>query len=283
MTQLSVIREIDPSARVAPTAVIGQFCVIGPNVTVGPGTVLQRRVTVSGYTTIGSGNIFGEGCVLGAEPQDLKYAGGRTLLVIGHRNRFERCVTAHIGTETGGYVTRIGDDNALMEGCHIAHDCFVDDRTRLGRGVQLAGHIRICSGAVLEDMSAVHHFVTIGRYARVGRSTPVRRDVPPYTYFASADGEAPAVRGLHEEGIRQAALPPPDEKELRDALQELFGDERALQTKIELLVNQGVEGEAAGLCEFCHLSLQGIYGRHRELFRGRIPPEALPYLPPEYR
>ncbi len=283
MTDPEVIREIDPSARVAAEATIGRFCVVGPDVTIGPGTVLKRRVTVIGRTTIGSANVIEEGCVLGAVPQDLKYAGGDTLLVIGHRNRFGPRVTAHIGTEAGGYVTRIGNANTLHDGCHIAHDCYVDDDTTLGRNVLLAGHVLVQSGAVMEDLVGAHHFTTIGRFARVGSRTPVRRDVPPFTFFASGDNERipPAVRGVHEEGIKSARLSSAEESELRRALAELFDDESALQTKIEQLEKMGVEGAAAALCEFCRRSLRGVYGRYQELYRGQAPPEAAQYLPPE--
>jgi len=284
MTDVSVVREIDAAARIAPDAVVEPFCVVGPNVTIGPGTVLRQRVTIVGHTSIGSGNTIAEGCVLGARPQDLKYAGGRTLLIVGHRNRFGREVTAHIGTEAGGYVTRIGNDNVLMSGSHVAHDCYVDDRVLIGRSVLLAGHIRVQTGAVMEEFCGMHHFVTVGRFSRVAPHTPVRRDVPPFTDFGSPDHArtgAPTVRGAHEAGIAAAALKPDEEKELRFALRELFDDESALQTKIEQLVNMGVEGEAARLCEFCNRSLQGPYGRYRELFRGKVPPEAREHLPPD--
>ena len=131
----------------------------------------------------------------------------------------------------------------------------------------------------------MHQFVTIGKYARVGPSTPVRRDVPPYTNFCTQDHDHqdPAVRGLHEAGIRAAGLPTEDEKELRRALRELFEDEPALQTQIEQLVNLGVEGEVADLCEFCQRSLRGLFGRHRERYRGQAPPEAERFLPAELR
>ena len=275
--------DIHHSARVAPDATVGPFCVIGPDVTIGPGSVLGRRVTVTGNTTIGSGNVIGDGCVLGAAPQDLKYRGADSLLVIGHNNRIGRNVTIHIGTEPGGYVTRIGDDNTLLEGVHVAHDCFVDNGVHLGRVVQLAGHILVRDGAVMEDMSGAHHFVTIGRYARIGPRTPVRRDVPPFTNFFTEDygWTAPSVRGVHEAGVASAGLKRDEELELRRALSELFEDESALQTKIEQLENMGVEGEAAALCEFCQQSLAGKFGRHRESFRGQVPPEAIAILSPE--
>lgn len=283
MGDVTVIREIHSSARIAPDASIGPYCCIGPDVTIGPGSKLQRRVTVTGQTTIGSGNTIEEGCVLGAVPQDLKYRGVETVLVIGHNNHLGRMVTAHIGTESGGFVTRIGDDNLLTEGCHVAHDCFVDNHTYLGRSVQLAGHIRVQSGAVVEELAGLHHFVTIGRYARVGPRTPVRRDVPPFTDFFSEDygWSPPSVRGIHERGIASARLSPEEEAELRRALHDLFEDESALQTKIEQLENLGVEGEAKALCEFCQQSLQGRFGRFRESFRGQVPPEVLDVLPKE--
>ncbi len=284
MPEVIVLREIDPAARIAPDAEVGPYCVIGPHVTIGPRTRLVRRVSITGHTSIGSDNTLEEGCVFGALPQDLKYTGEAALLQVGHRNHFGRNVTAHIGTAVGGWLTRVGDDNLLLDGAHVAHDCYVDDRTHLGRHVLLAGHIRVETGAVIGDMAGVHHFATVGRFARVGPRTPVRRDVPPYTVFFSEDLDlaGPGVRGVHQAGIARANLPAGEEAELRRALRELFDDEAALQTKIEQLVNMGVEGEVSNLCEFCQRSLQGVYGRHRETFRGRIPPEAKQYLPPEY-
>jgi UDP-N-acetylglucosamine acyltransferase len=215
-------------------------------------------------------------------PQDLKYRGGVTALVIGHRNRFGRKVTAHVGTEAGGSLTYVGNDNVLMDGCHIAHDCYVDHKTVLGAGVLLAGHVRVHTGATIEYQVGCHHFTTVGWYARVGPRTPVRRDVPPFTDFYGEDqvGIPPAVRGVHQAGIAAAGLPPDEELELRRAMKELFDDEAALQTKIEQLVSMGVEGAALALCEFCQRSLQGVYGRYRELHRGQVPPEAQRYMPP---
>jgi UDP-N-acetylglucosamine acyltransferase len=149
----------------------------------------------------------------------------------------------------------------------------------------LAGHILVQSGAVMGDMSGAHHFATIGRYSRVGARTPVRRDVPPYTDFYSDayDWSPPAVRGIHDRGIAAAGLSRVEEADLRRALHELFDEESALATKIEQLVNMGAEGEVARLCDFCQQSLAGVYGRYRERFRGQVPPEAWPYLPPEKR
>lgn len=285
MSAVEVIREIDPSARIAPGCKVGPFCRIGPDVTLGPGTVLQRRVTVLGRTQIGSGNRIAEGCVLGAAPQDLKYRGEPTLLIIEHNNLIGRNVTAHLGTEMGGHLTRIGSGNRIDDGAHIGHDCYVDDHTRIGRNVLLAGHIRVADGAVIADRVGVHQFVTIGEWAKVGLQTPVRRDVPPFTFYFTEDCDTipPAVRGPHEAGLAAAGLSAAEQRELRLALRELFDNEYALQTKLEGLLNLGVEGQTERLCEFCQRSLRGKGGRYRENFRGLMPPEAKRYLPAELR
>jgi len=281
---LTVTREIDPAADVSPDATIGAFCVIGPEVTIGPGTVLAQRVTVLGRTAIGRDNRIAAGCVLGAAPQDLKYRGRPTWLRVGDRNCFRANVTAHVGTEAGGYLTRIGDDNVLAAGAHVAHDCYVDDRTRLGVCVMLAGHVRVETGAVVGDYTGAHHFTTIGAHARVAPRTPVRRDVPPYTVFSSLGYyNAPtAFRGIHEQGLAAAGLSDADRQAVRDAVRHLFQDEQALAVKVaQMSARADLPAPVAELLAFCRHVLAGKFGRRREAFRGRMPPEALQHLPPE--
>jgi len=283
MTDVRVGSEIAPEADIHPTASIGRWCVIGPGVSIGAGTRLADRVTVTGPTTLGRDNTVGNGSVLGSEPQDLKYAGGETYLLIGDRNRIGRKVTVNLGTEVGGWVTYIGSDNRLDDACHVAHDCYVFDRTHLGRQVLLAGHIVVQTGAVIDDMTGVHHFARIGRYARVGPRTPVRCDVVPYVdYFSEDYYESPArVRGLHEAGIAAADLSAEVEAKLREVFAWLFEDESAMAVKLDQLDGRGaLAAEVACIGRFCRESLAGRYGRYREQFRGQIPPEAREVLPP---
>lgn len=284
MIDVSVLREIDPAARIAPDAVVGAYCVVGPHVTIGPGSVLSpaRHHPRAHVRRVGQLHLRGLRARRRAPGPQVR----RRADPADYRapQPVRREVTAHIGTEAGGYVTRIGNDNLIMDGSHVVHDCYVDDRVRLGRRVLLAGHAHVETGAVIEELCGLHHFVTVGRFSRMGPHTPVRRDVPPFTDFGGLDEDRtapPAVRGIHEAGIAAADLGPDEQRELRFALRELFDDESALQTKIEQLTNMGVEGEAARLCEFCNRSLKGPYGRYRELFRGQVPPEAKEYLPPE--
>ncbi len=284
-SKLTVLREIAEGAQIAPGARIGAFCTIGPEVVVGPRTVLGRRVTVAGRTRLGRDNVIGDGCVLGTVPQDLKYRGSATYLIVGDRNHLGPNVTAHVGTENGGYLTRIGDDNVLDEGAHIAHDCYVDDSTHLGACVLLAGHVRVETGAVIEENCGAHHFTTIGAYSRVGSRTPVRRDVPPFSYFTSFGlyTAAPAPRGADPQGMARAGLPEPLRAELRRGIRHLFEDEKALAVKVRELLAGGGPGEPLRqLCEFCLRSLSGRFGRQREKYRGVLPPEAGQYLPPEF-
>lgn len=283
-TDLTVLREIADGARVHPQARLGAFCVVGPQVSVGPGTVLGSRVTLTGRTTIGSGNRIADGCVLGSVPQDLKFRGRPTYLIVGDRNRFGPNVTVHVGTEAGGYLTRIGSDNVLDTGVHVAHDCYIDDGTHLAAGVLLAGHIRVEDGAVIEETVGVRHFATLGRFSRVTARTPIRCDVPPFTLFGSSGyySTPAAVRGVHEQGLSAAGLSESEKRQLRQAVTRLFQDEHALSVKIRAMLARPELGRAVReLCEFCRRSLGGHFGRFRETFRGRIPPEAKAYLPPE--
>ncbi len=281
MTDLTVLSEIAPEAAIHPDARIGRWCVIGPNVNIGPRTRLDRRVTVLGHTRIGADNVIGSGSVIGGEPQDLKYRGGSTWLLIGDRNRIGRNVTLNVGTELGGWVTYLGDDNILSDACHVAHDCYVTSGVRLGGKVLLAGHIFIDVGAVVGDMTGVHHFVRIGRYAYVGPRIPVRRDVPPYVRFYSehAYWGHPMIRGVHEAGMAAAALGERNESLLRKALADLFDDPAAMAGKIDTVENATTDPEVAYVCRFCRECLDGHFGRYRERFRNQIPPEADAYLP----
>jgi len=283
-SNVSVVREIADGAHVAPDAVVGPFCVIGPETVIGPRTAIGARVTVVGRTTLGADNVIGDGCVLGADPQDLKYRGRTTWLMVGDRNHIGPDVTAHTGTEAGGYVTRIGHDNTLASGVHIAHDCYIDDGACLGPCVLLAGHVRVEDGAVIEDSCGAHHFTTIGAYSRVGARTPVRRDVPPFTWFTSFGlyTAPPAPRQADEAGMARAGLEEAVRNRVRQAVERLFADEQALAVTVQkMLAESDLDEPVVRLLEFCRNSLAGKFGRRREAYRGRLPPEAREYLPAE--
>jgi len=278
--------QVADEARIHPTVRIGRWCVVGPRVQLDAGVVLEDRSVVLGRTRIGAETTIGAGSVIGDHPQDLKYRGGHTWLLVGRRNRIGRNVTIHVGTEGGGWATYVGDDCRFGDGCHVAHDCYLDDEVTLGERVLLAGHIVVGRGAVLERMTGIHHFTRIGRYCRVGPRTPVRRDVPPFTDFYSRDyySDPPAIRGVHEAGIAAAGLDADVERALRAALTELFDTDAALATQVAALERRGAMIEVvADLCRFCRESLAGRFGRYRERFRNQTPPEAERFLPEDVR
>src|ERR1700681_3108734 len=172
---------IDPSARIAETAEIGPYCIIGAGVEIAAGTRLMANVYVDGGASIGEDNTFYPYSTVGVAPQDLKYKGEVSETRMGSRNKIREFVTIHRGTEGGGLVTRIGDDNLLMAYVHVAHDAQVGNGVIMGNGATLAGHVTVGDHAVIEAFSGVHQFCRIGRYAFVGGYSVITQDVLPFS------------------------------------------------------------------------------------------------------
>lgn len=176
---------VDPSARIAESAEIGPFCVVGPEVEIGARTRLTAHIFVEGPTWIGEDNVFHPYSTIGVASQDLKYHGERAETRIGNRNKIREFVTIHRGTEGGGAVTRIGDDNLLMAYTHVAHDSEVGNHVVLGHGATLGGHVSVGDWAVISAYSGVHQFCRVGRHAIVGGYSVVTQDVLPFSNTVS--------------------------------------------------------------------------------------------------
>jgi UDP-N-acetylglucosamine acyltransferase len=182
---------IHPTAVVHPLAVLGEgvrvgpFCRIGEGVTMGDRCVLDSHVVVEGPASIGSDNRFFPFCVIGVPPQDLKYAGEETPLVIGSQNTFREYVNIHRGTTGGGGQTRIGDRNFLMVAVHIAHDCILGNDIIMANAATLAGHVTVEDHATIGAYSGVHQFCRVGCYGYVGGYSVVTKDVLPYSKTVS--------------------------------------------------------------------------------------------------
>jgi UDP-N-acetylglucosamine acyltransferase len=176
---------LHPEARIAQDAQIGPYVVIGPKVTVGARTTVGAHVTIEGPTTIGEDNRISPHVALGGAPQDLKYKGEDTRLIIGNRNILREFMTAHRGTVTGHYETVIGDDNLFMAYTHIAHDCVVGSRTVFANGASLAGHCAVEDDVILGAFAAVKQFTRVGRHAFVGAFAPLNKDVLPFLWTSS--------------------------------------------------------------------------------------------------
>jgi UDP-N-acetylglucosamine acyltransferase len=176
---------VDPAARIAESADIGPFCIVGAEVEIGERTRLMANIFVEGPACIGEDNIFFPYSTIGVASQDLKYRGERAETRIGNRNKIREFVTIHRGTEGGGRVTTVGDDNLLMAYTHVAHDARVGSQVVLGHGATLGGHVTVGDWAVVSAYSGVHQFCRIGRHAIVGGYSVITQDVLPFSNTVS--------------------------------------------------------------------------------------------------
>lgn len=192
---------VDRSARVAESAEIGPYSIVGADVEIGARTKLMGHVFLEGPLAIGEDNVFFPYCSVGAAPQDLKYRGERSSTRIGHRNKIREFVTIHRGTEGGGMVTSIGDDNLLMAYVHVAHDVQLGDRTVLANAVTLGGHVTVGDWAVIGASTGVHQFCRVGRHAIIGGYSVITRDVLPFSNTVT-DREA-KVFGENATGLKR--------------------------------------------------------------------------------
>lgn len=223
---------IEDGAQIDPTADVGPFCIVGPQVRLGPGVQLKSHVVITGDTEVGEDTVIFPFAVIGEIPQDLKFKGEATKLVIGKRNRIREHVTVNSGTEGGGGVTRIGDDCLLMAGCHVAHDALIGNRCILVNSVAVAGHCVLEDEVIVGGLSGVHQFVRIGRGAIIGAVTMVTNDVIPYGLVQGPRGE---LDGLNLVGLKRRGVERADITALRAAFQMLAQGEGTFQNRAHRL------------------------------------------------
>ena len=179
---------------------IGPYCVIGAGVRIGKGCRVHSHAVITGRTTLGEGNVVFPFATIGDTPQDLKYKGEPSELLIGNRNTIREYVSLNPGTTGGGMVTRVGDQNLLMMQCHIAHDCLLGDRNVVANGATLGGHVVIEDFVIVGGLVGIHQFVRIGTGAILGAGSMVSKDVPPY---CNATGDRAKLHGLNLEGLKR--------------------------------------------------------------------------------
>ena len=204
---------IEPGAKIGPGCEIGPFCHIGPEVTLGAGVVLKSHVVIAGETEIGDETTVFPFASLGQIPQDLKFKGEKTRLIIGKRNRIREYVTMNAGTEGGGGVTRVGDDGLFMANCHVAHDAQIGDRVILVNSVAVAGHCVLEDDVIVGGLSGVHQWVRIGRGAIIGALSMVTADVIPHALVA---GPRAGLEGVNLVGLKRRGTPRADISALRE-------------------------------------------------------------------
>ncbi len=213
---------IHPEAEIGEGVFIGPFCSVGKYAKLADGVQLYSHVVVEGRTSIGTGTRIFPFASIGHEPQDLKFDGERSELVIGKNNTIREHATLSPGTEGGGMVTRIGDDCLFMMSSHVAHDCLIGDNVILVNNATLAGHVEVGNWAIIGGLSAVHQFVRIGRHAMVGGMSGVENDVIPY---GSVIGNRAHLSGLNLVGLKRRDFSRDDIHDLRRAYRLIFAQE----------------------------------------------------------
>ncbi|MEQ4575408.1 MULTISPECIES: acyl-ACP--UDP-N-acetylglucosamine O-acyltransferase [Gammaproteobacteria] len=197
---------IDPSARLAANVRVGAFTLIGPDVEIGEGTQIGPHCSVYGPTRIGRNNRFVGHAAIGGDPQDKKFAGERTELVIGDNNLIREFVTINRGTGGGGGVTTIGNDNWMLAYTHIAHDCHVGNHCVFSNNTTLAGHVVVGDWVIISGFSGAHQFCRIGAHAFLGMGALTNGDVPPFTMVGTDALGRP--RGINSEGLKRRGFSP---------------------------------------------------------------------------
>lgn len=222
---------INPNARIHPTVKIEPYAVIGSQVSIGANTVVGSHAIIDGFTTIGEDNRIFPGAAIGLEPQDLKYKGANSQVIIGDRNRIREYVTINRATNEGE-ATILGNDNLLMAYSHVGHNCKIEHEVVIANSVAIAGHVGIESMATISGVLGIHQFVQIGRLAMVGGMSRISRDVPPYM---TVEGNPARVRSLNSIGLKRRGIASAEIKLLKQAFRLLYHQQIPLKEAIAQL------------------------------------------------
>lgn len=259
--------EVDPTARVATGAVlgpgvrIGPYCIVGPEVRLGARTVLDSHVVIEGDTVLGADNHLHPFCAVGRAPQDLKFHGEPTRLVVGDRNVIREYVTIHRGTGNGGGLTSIGSDNLFMAYTHVAHDCEVGSHTIFANAATLAGHVQVMDYATIGAFSGIHQFCRVGAHAFVGGFTVATKDVLPYS--KTVGNRAACVYGVNTIGLTRRGFTAETITTIRRAYRVLLQSRLSTRDALDRLESEEMSAEVRLLAEFVRSSQRGVILRRR--------------------
>lgn len=258
---------VDPSAQIGEGTTIGAYSIVGPHVVLGRDNVVGPHVVIDGRTKIGDGNTIFQFASVGAVPQDLKYRGEPSELIIGNKNIIRECVTLQPGTAGGGMLTKIGDQNLFMANTHVGHDTFVGNRCVFANSAALAGHVIIGDGVIVGGLSGIHQFVRLGDVAMIGAGAMVSQDVPPYFM---AQGDRAKIHGLNRVGLERNGGSKDDLAAIRSLYREVFtpptGPGAVRRTFKERLASAkaaiGANPRAAQVIAFLESSERGVCAHH---------------------
>ncbi|HJP97097.1 MAG TPA: acyl-ACP--UDP-N-acetylglucosamine O-acyltransferase [Rhodanobacteraceae bacterium] len=247
---------VDAGARLADDVTIEPYAVIGAEVVIDAGSTVGAHALIKGPTRIGRDNRIGAYASLGGDPQDKKYAGERSELVIGDGNTFHEFVTVSRGTRDGGGATRIGDDNWVMAYAHIAHDCIVGSHTVFANNATLAGHVEVGDHVVLGGFAGVHQFCKIGAHAFAAMYSAINRDVPPFIYVA---GQFAVPRGVNAEGLKRRGFDAERIAAIKRAYRTIYLSHKTLEEARAALAEQaGASDDVRAFVEFIDRSERAL-------------------------
>lgn len=229
---------VDPAATIHPSVVVGPYSVIGPKVSIGADTVIGPHCVIEGKTTIGERNRIHQFNSLGAPPQDKKYQGEETELVIGHDNTIREFCTFNTGTVQDAGVTRIGDHNWIMAYVHLAHDCQIGNHTIFANNSQLAGHVHVGDWAILGGFTVVHQFCRIGAHAFTAMNALLFADLPP---FVMCQGQPAVARSMNFEGLRRRGFSPERLQAVKSMYKLIYRENLTLHKAVDRIL--ALEGE----------------------------------------
>jgi UDP-N-acetylglucosamine acyltransferase len=231
---------VSPDAQIADGVQIGPYAVIGPQVSIGPRCWIGPHAVINGPTVLGSDNKVFQFASIGEAPQDKKYNGEPTRLLVGDRNVFRECVTVNRGTVTGIGETRIGNDNLLLAYTHVAHDCVLGNHIVLSNAVNLAGHVTLGDWVIMGGFAGAHQFCRVGAHAFIGNNTSVIRDIPPYVL---ATGHPAEPRSVNVEGLKRRDFTEEQIRAIRNAYRVLYRSELKLEDALTQLRAMAAEHE----------------------------------------
>ncbi len=247
---------VDPEARIGEDVTIAPFCVIGPGVQIGDRCRLGASVVIEGPTVLGPDNVISPMASIGGPPQDLKYAGEPTRLAVGARNRIREFVTLNRGTPGGGGETVIGDDNLLMAGVHVGHDCRIGNRIIFAQAATLAGHVDVGDDAVVGAFSGVHQFCRVADHAFIGGYSVVTQDALPWVITV---GNRATTHGLNLVGLKRKGYAPETIRALKRCYMKLFRSKLTLEQALaEVERESGEVAEVRYFIDFVRESKRGV-------------------------
>jgi UDP-N-acetylglucosamine acyltransferase len=256
MAQVHPTAVVHPGARLHETVEVGPYSVIGEKVTIGEGSRVGPHVVIDGRTTIGARNRIFPFASVGGAPQDLKYAGEDTQLIIGDGNTLRESTTLNIGTAGGGGVTRVGNNNLFMAYSHVAHDCVVGNGCVIANSVALAGHVVLEDSVILGGLSAVHQFTRLGKHAFIAGGSMVVMDVAPY---CTAQGDRAELAGLNVVGLQRHGFSEEQIGRIKEAYKILFRSKLQLAEAVaQLKAEMGGQSEIDYLVDFVSQSKRGL-------------------------